>query len=186
MRLFVAVLPPPAVLAELDAAVAPLRARPGMDALRWTTRDGWHLTLAFLGEVSEDRLPALGEALARAAQDHPVHRVRLAGAGHFGERVLWAGLAGETWTLRALARSVGVAAAEVLGVVDAAPDYHPHLTLARTGRQPAPVPLRTAADELTPFHGAEFPVPAIHLMRSDLHAGRARYTRLRSWSLTPG
>ncbi|GAA1980597.1 RNA 2',3'-cyclic phosphodiesterase [Kitasatospora viridis] len=186
MRLFVAVLPPPAVLAELEAAVAPLQALPGADGLRWTDRDGWHLTLAFLGEVPEERLPVLGEALARAALDHPVHRLRLAGGGHFGGRVLWVGMAGETWTLRALARSVAVAVGEVLDEGADAAEFHPHLTLARSGRHPAAGPLHAAAAELVPFHGAEFPVTAVHLVRSDLHAPRARYTSLRSWPLKPG
>ena len=51
MRLFVALAPPPAVLDELEAAAAPLRAQRG--DLRWTGRDAWHVTLAFLGEVEQ-------------------------------------------------------------------------------------------------------------------------------------
>lgn len=81
MRLFVAVLPPSEVLAELDAVVAPLRDLPGAERLRWTAPQGRHLTLAFLGAVDEERLPALEDGLAQAVLGHPVHRLRLAGAG---------------------------------------------------------------------------------------------------------
>ena len=49
MRLFVAVVPPDAALAELEDAVAPLRE--AAPELRWTGAASWHLTLAFLGEV---------------------------------------------------------------------------------------------------------------------------------------
>ena len=47
MRLFVAITPPPRVLDELEARVAPLR--PAWPALRWTGQPAWHVTLAFLG-----------------------------------------------------------------------------------------------------------------------------------------
>jgi 2'-5' RNA ligase len=192
MRLFVAVQPPAGVLDELDGAVAPLRELPGAERLRWTAAPGWHLTLAFLGSVDEERLPALRDGLAQAVLGQPVHRLRLAGGGHFGDRVLWVGLAGETWALRALARSVAAVTGEVLG--EEAPElaeelaYHPHLTLARTGRggyhgAAERKALRVAAERLETFQGAEFTVASVHLMRSELHGGPARYTRLRSWAL---
>ena len=58
MRLFVAVAVPVGAADELDDAVAPLRQScPG---LRWTVRDAWHLTLAFLGEVTEPAWARLG------------------------------------------------------------------------------------------------------------------------------
>jgi 2'-5' RNA ligase len=195
MRLFVAVQPPSEVLAELDAAVAPLRELPGAERLRWTSARGWHLTLAFLGSVDEERLPALQDGLAQAVLGHPVHRLRLAGGGHFGDRVLWVGLAGETWALRGLARSVTTVTGEVLE--EEAPElgeevaFHPHLTLARTGRgghtgAAERKALRVAAERLEGFQSAEFTVADVHLMRSELHGGPARYTRVRSWALHPG
>ncbi|MDH6141296.1 MULTISPECIES: RNA 2',3'-cyclic phosphodiesterase [Kitasatospora] len=194
MRLFVAVLPPSEVLAELDAVVAPLRDLPGAERLRWTAPQGRHLTLAFLGAVDEERLPALEDGLAQAVLGHPVHRLRLAGGGHFHDRVLWVGLAGETWALRGLARSVTTVTGEVLG--EEAPDlgeevaFHPHLTLARTGPRghhdaEERKALRTAAQRLETFKGAEFTVAAVHLMRSEFHGGPAQYTRVRSWALHP-
>ena len=97
MRLFVALAPPPAALDELEAAVAPLRPRgPG---LRWTSRDAWHITLAFLGDVSETAAARLTPRLERAAARHPQFRLAFAGAGAFPSasraRVLWVGLNGD-------------------------------------------------------------------------------------------
>ena len=87
MRAFVALTPPAAALAELEAAVAPLRA--AHPDLRWTPATQWHLTLAFLGEVDERVLPELTERLARAARRHGPLRLALGGGGRFGDRVLW-------------------------------------------------------------------------------------------------
>ena len=59
MRLFAAVLPPEPVLTELGARVDALHRLPGADTLRWTERPGWHLTLAFFGEVTDEVRPGL-------------------------------------------------------------------------------------------------------------------------------
>ncbi|MFE0458984.1 RNA 2',3'-cyclic phosphodiesterase [Kitasatospora sp. NPDC058965] len=179
MRLFVAVTPPAAALAELARAVAPLRAvagAAGPDGLRWTDPAGWHLTLVFLGEVAEERLPALRDGLARAARGHQEHELRLAGGGRFGDRVLWVGLAGQTRALHALALAVAEATGAEAGVAQEG-GYQPHLTLARagtgrshpTGAQRAA--LRAAAERLAAFQGEPYPVTGFELMRSDFGAG---------------
>ena len=111
MRLFVALVPPPAVLGGLDAAVAPLRIlRPG---LRWTTRDAWHITLAFLGETSETAAARLMPRLERAAGRHRPLDLMFAAAGAFPDaaraRVLWCGLRGDHRDVVGLAASVAAA-----------------------------------------------------------------------------
>ena len=69
MRLFVAIGLPPEAASELDEVVAPLR--PNWPDLRWTGRDAWHLTLAFLGEVDETVIARLAVRMERAARRHP-------------------------------------------------------------------------------------------------------------------
>ncbi|MFI9270789.1 RNA 2',3'-cyclic phosphodiesterase [Kitasatospora sp. NPDC052896] len=182
MRLFVAVMPPERALAELAAEVAPLRALPGAAELRWAPVDGWHLTLAFLGEVAEERVPALEDGLAQAAAGYRAHRLRLAGGGRFGDRTLWVGLDGETWALHALARAVTQVAGE-LGCGEGEFSFHPHLTVARSGRHRRRGALREEAAALADFRGAEWEVAEFHLVRSDFTGGRSRYTVLRSWPL---
>ncbi|TGZ09055.1 hypothetical protein E5Z02_17350, partial [Streptomyces rhizosphaericola] len=91
-RLFAAILPPPSAVAELRAAVAPLRTLSGARDLRWTRPEDWHVTLAFYGEVpDEDVRPELEARLGRAAHRTEPIRLRVHGAGHFGGRALWAG-----------------------------------------------------------------------------------------------
>ncbi|WP_449064672.1 RNA 2',3'-cyclic phosphodiesterase [Planomonospora algeriensis] len=96
MRLFVALLPPRPVRDELARALAPHHGH--WPQLRWTDPDNWHLTLAFLGEVAEELLPALQTRLARAASRYEPMALAFAGAGAFPSarrsRVFWAGLHG--------------------------------------------------------------------------------------------
>jgi 2'-5' RNA ligase len=165
VRAFVALIPPAEVLAELEAAVAPLRAaRPD---LRWTPAAQWHLTLAFLGEIDEAVLPGLSERLSRAARRHPPPSLALAGGGRFGDRVLWTRVHGETDGVRRLAASVDAAARRCRIAVDDRP-YRPHLTLAR-GRDGTD--LRPAVAVLAGFAGSPWTADALHLVRSRLGAG---------------
>ncbi|MGH3404855.1 MAG: RNA 2',3'-cyclic phosphodiesterase, partial [Streptosporangiaceae bacterium] len=81
MRLFVAIVPPPAVTAELEARTAPLR--PAWPDLRWTGPEAWHVTLAFLGEVREEVVPELSTRLERAARRHQAQPLAVRGGGAF-------------------------------------------------------------------------------------------------------
>jgi RNA 2',3'-cyclic 3'-phosphodiesterase len=182
MRLFVAIMPPPAALDELAAAVEPLRAaRP---ELRWTTAQDWHLTLAFLGEVTETVLPELGRRLERAAARHLAQELAIRGGGAFPgrarARVLWAGiqagsgLAPLAATVAAGARRAGAPAP------DEGRKYRAHLTLARC-REPVSVVAETTA--LGGLAGTPWTATEIRLIRSNLSRKPSRYEELGAWPL---
>ncbi|MEU1277272.1 RNA 2',3'-cyclic phosphodiesterase [Streptomyces sp. NPDC005805] len=185
MRLFAAVLPPPAVADELAEALVPLHALPGADGLRWTERAGWHLTLAFLGEVEDALLPELAERLGRAAHRTPPFPLRLHRGGRFGRRALWTGAAGGVDELRRLAERAG-AAARRAGVDMGGPErFTAHLTLARAR---ADLDLRPYAEALAGFEGTPWQVDRMALVRSHPPAGgvpgeRPRYEVADSWPL---
>lgn len=182
MRLFVAVWPPPGVVDELRAALAEVSA--AARQLRWTLPQQWHLTLAFLGEVADDRRPDLERRLARvAARHHPV-ALRLSGAGQFGDRVLVAKLAGDLPAIKRLAASAG-AAARRAGIPVPDRPYRPHLTLARTGTAGAGE-LRPLAAQLAAFDSAPWTATELDLVHSRLGRGpgrRAEYQTVASWPL---
>lgn len=131
MRLFAAVLPPPEAVEELARAVDRLRGLRGADGLRWTGRDGWHFTLAFMGEVEDGLLPELTERLERAARRTEPFPLRIHGGGHFDGRFLWAGAAGGTGELRRLAERADAAARRAGVPMEEHRHYQAHLTLAR-------------------------------------------------------
>jgi RNA 2',3'-cyclic 3'-phosphodiesterase len=184
MRLFVAIAPPPAALDELDVLAAPLRA--ARQDLRWTSREAWHVTLAFLGQVDEPAVARLLPRLERAAQRHHVFRLAFSGAGAFPSatraNVLWGGLSGDRGALARLAQSVAAGASRAgAPPPDKGRRFQPHLTLARC-RMPADVTGLVAA--LAPHHGPPWAADRIHLIRSHLAGtGPPRYTTLASWPL---
>ncbi|MEO3923969.1 2'-5' RNA ligase family protein [Micromonosporaceae bacterium B7E4] len=83
MRLFVAVYPPPEALDDIVAQTHRLRIGAAADTginVRLTARSTLHVTVAFLGEVPDDRLHTVEEALSRAVElwHHPPARRRRA------------------------------------------------------------------------------------------------------------
>lgn len=162
MRLFVALVPPPEAVAHLGVTVVAVSA--AHPDLRWIPPERWHLTLAFLGEVEDRRLPDLVKRLGRAASRHPVLRLRFAGGGRFGRQVLWAGVQGDVPALGRLAGSVTAAARRTGLDVDERP-YRPHLTLARTR---TPADLRPLLPALAAYDGPEWTAEQVQLVRSRL------------------
>ena len=184
MRLFVAIAPPPAVLDELDALAAPLRT--ARQDLRWTSREAWHVTLAFLGHVNSSAAARLLPRLERAAQRHRRFRLAFSGAGAFPAQaranVLWSGLSGDRGALARLAQAVAAGASRAgAPPPDQGRRFQPHLTLARC-RLPADVTEVVAA--LAGYQGQPWTADRIHLVRSQLGATQPpRYATLASWPL---
>src|SRR5207245_3436779 len=85
-RLFVAAIPPVAVLDQVAALP-----RPEVEGLRWTTRDQWHVTLRFLGRVAD--VDAVRAALELVSLSRCEARLG-PGVGRFGRRVLHVAVTG--------------------------------------------------------------------------------------------
>lgn len=183
MRVFVALVPSPEALDALEAAVAPFRA--DRDDLRWTRREAWHVTLAFLGEVSELKLGRLAPRLERGARRHRTFELSLAGAGAFPAprraRVLWGGLEGDRKALGDLAATVSAAARRAHALPpDAGRKFRPHVTLGRC-REAADV--SPVVEGLSGFRSAPWTASEILLIRSRLQ-GSPRYETIGSWPLS--
>ncbi len=160
-----------------------VRRLPDADRLRWADQQGWHLTMAFYGEVDEVVLPELSARLGRAAARHQPPTVRLAGGGRFGDRALWVGMSEGRPELERLAASA-TAAGRRVGIPMEGRPFHGHLTLART-RNTAATRLRPFADALASFQGTSWVVTSLLLMRSDPgEVGQPpRYSPVGQWPL---
>jgi RNA 2',3'-cyclic 3'-phosphodiesterase len=165
MRLFVAVHPSPEVLDAIDALP-----RTNNAPVRWTTRDQWHVTLCFFGDVDSPVL--IVDALRDALRDVGPVRVTVGPrAGRFGRQIVHLPVHG----LEALAATV-VAATRSFGAPPDGRAFRGHLTLARTrGRR-----IDTSALDLA----GEWTVAAVDLVRSHLGPHGARYETLERFGLS--
>jgi 2'-5' RNA ligase len=156
VRLFVAVMPPGDVLDRLAALRRP--ERPGV---RWTRRDQWHVTLAFLGEVAD---PGPVVAALDVAPLAPATAVLGPAVAALGRRVVCVPVGG----LGDLAGAVRHAVAP--GERDDRP-FRGHVTLARVQRV-------RIGDLVGEPMGGRFAVGDVRLVRSHLGAGGPRYENL--------
>ena len=148
MRLFVALRPPAAAVADLRAQLP-----------RWPSEpERWHLTLAFLGDVVD---PApVDQQLATRLAGTPAFDLRLEGSGTFGRNgPVWVGVAGDLPALHDLAAEVRDAVTDA-GVLLERRAYRPHLTVGKRGH---PSPARLAG-----YRGPSWRAHEVELVRSDL------------------
>jgi 2'-5' RNA ligase len=173
MRLFVAAWPDDETRRRLSGLELELGRSKG---LRFVGGSRWHVTLRFLGEVHEDAVGPLGEALVTTAAEHrgPVECRLGPGTGWFtGVRVLYLPAAG----LDGLAAAVHAATIPLVPEpANPEPEFNGHLTLARSkGRRLSVAALGEMAG--VPFE-ASFPVPALDLVSSQPSPEGHVYTTL--------
>ncbi|MGB7124257.1 MAG: RNA 2',3'-cyclic phosphodiesterase [Thermoplasmata archaeon] len=138
-----------------------------------------HLTLRFLGEVGDDRLPPISDALAGAARGQPPFDVTLDGVGAFPSRndprVVWVGATAGREALVALAGRISDRLAAI-GVPPDARGFFPHVTLFRVrsatdrqwarrllaGTDPGPPALRVRVAEVALKESHRSPDGPVH------------------------
>ncbi len=178
-RLFVAAELDDAARAACADFAARLRARrwPG----RWVAPENYHLTVAFLGGVDEERVPAVGAALRALAPARRGFALALDAVGAFPSprrpRVAWAGPHAPPPDFAALCGAVRAALSGLGFAFDERAD--PHVTLARAdGRTPLPT--------LAPPAPTVLRVDRLTLFESVTAPEGARYTPLERYELASG
>ena len=186
MRLFLAVNLPDTTRRAVQDATATLRQ--SAPSVRWVPADSYHITLKFLGEVPEPRLPELRAALSQVAARSLGFTIALRTIGAFPNfrrpRVFWIGAANAEPLVR-VQKGVDEIYAP-LGFPTEAREFHPHLTL---GRVSTPLSTAEAAAAERAGNTVEYEenvaVRSIELMQSRLSPKGARYEAVYSVQL-PG
>ncbi|UTJ46720.1 RNA 2',3'-cyclic phosphodiesterase [Atlantibacter subterranea] len=132
-----------------------------------------HLTLAFLGEISDQKQQTLMTLAGRIQQ--PAFTLTLDDAGHWPRsRVVWLGSRQPPRGLLQLANLLRAQAARS-GCYQSPQPFHPHVTLLRNAAHQVAIPAPG-------FHWT-FPVTEFVLYSSQFSQGRTQYQPLARWSL---
>ncbi|WP_045218835.1 RNA 2',3'-cyclic phosphodiesterase [Desulfonatronum thioautotrophicum] len=170
----------------------------------WTRPENWHLTLKFLGELSQDQAKRLGDGLLQAMSIPAVGEsfvVQGRGGGFFPDlrrpRILWVGLGKGARKVGHLAFRVENSCAEMGFSRDHRP-FLAHLTVARIKRQAKSrgTPYSHAQDTrhqstwtevlhaLDSISWPEIVIDRMVLWESRLTPEGPTYRQLREWGLT--
>jgi 2'-5' RNA ligase len=175
MRAFVAIQLPEGLQSEMARRIGGARAR--LPAARWVRPENCHVTLFFLGEVSEGQVEEIHRRLRPVFSSRSRFDLQLADGGTFPPgrpaRVVWIGIR-DGGTLGALQAAVSEACREVVGGKEP-PSFHPHVTAARCRRPWREGDIEVWQRALTGDLGVPFQVTEGVLMRSRLERTGARY-----------
>ena len=176
MRLFTGIDLPEEVRDRLERLLTHLRP---LAHLKWSPIYNLHLTLKFIGEWPEQKLPELQAALGSIAPRAPIP-AGIKGLGFFPNprhpRVFWAGVeCGDD--LAALVRDTE-AALEPLGIAKEDRVFSAHLTLARI-KEAAPLDaLRNVLSQMESLEFSSFSMDRFYLYRSQPGSAGSIYTKL--------
>lgn len=148
--------------------------------ISWVKPENIHLTVKFLGDVEERRIPDIFAALEKAADGIRPFTLRAAGVGTFPKgtapRVLWVGINGCP-ELKKLHSGIEEAL-KALGFPEEERDFSPHLTLCRIKTPPAGRALM-AAQNIRPDINMDFMASSFVLFKSELSPTGAKYVELK-------
>ncbi len=170
MRVFVSI-PVPDV-APLEGVLADLR---GMDGVRTVPEGQMHITMKFIGDVDDRKVPRIVEAVRRASEGVPPFEIALSRAGAFprerSARVAWVG-AEPTGTLKRIADGIGE---NLVGIDYDRKPFKSHVTV---GRCSFPKDLTAFAERHRDEEFMRFECREVLIMRSELGRSGAKHTVL--------
>jgi 2'-5' RNA ligase len=182
MRLFTAVQLPAATQSHLAGVIESLRPHPRLkDVASFVSAHTLHVTLKFIGDVDEDRVPLLIESfrtLTVPAMPFNLERF-LVLPGQGPARVLAVNVTRDLAPITSLFTQVE-AACQPLGVSREAREYKPHLTLARFRRPSNRLTAMTLVRMIDPglLPAPSFTATSFTLFRSELAPTGAIHTPL--------
>ena len=180
VRSFVAVSISEGTRQQIAYLLGVLRREPGVP-VRWVGPELMHLTLAFLGEVSQDFLESAKVRLVEVGQQHKVFTAQLKGLGAFPcparARVVWIGTEQGKDEVCALQADV-VKALRSVGYQPEKRPFSPHLTIGRVR-----IPDNVSQAVAVRFESEPFAIERVVLFRSVLEPGGPAYSRLAEFPL---
>lgn len=183
IRSFIAIDLPEEFHDEINRVTNELR--PAGGHVKWVRPENVHLTLKFLGDVPEDKIEPIGEAVAGASAGRGLVNLVSSGIGVFPNRskprVIWLGLTGDLDRLTGLQQDVENSVTP-FGFFPEKRAFKPHLTLGRVKSPKGKGGLMNALEKVRPKE-IMFSASELVLFKSDLRPGGAVYTPLKRMPL---
>lgn len=156
------------------------------DRITWVDEQNLHMTLKFIGDTPEDKIPLIHETLQGVAVQHTTFEAAIKGAGIFGSeykpRVLWFGV-GDSWNkVSGLATDI-IGALEEAGWENDRQNFVPHLTIGRIKYIRQRKKLSEKVAKLQEQHFQDIQIDAFHLIESRLTQDGPTYHILHSYPL---
>ncbi len=153
----------------------------GDGSFKWITRQGMHITLKFLGEISESQKSEVERVLDKVTNKHSSFLLQFIGSGTFPQnsknpRVLWIGL-NKNEALEKLHTDIEEEIAELGFPKDNRP-FHPHLTLCRVKKKSQLHTVLTWHQQHRREHFGDIIVKKVIYYRSILKPTGAKYSVL--------
>jgi 2'-5' RNA ligase len=144
-------------------------------AVRWVAPENIHLTLRFLGDTAEDKLPLIAAGLDNISQNFQPFTLYLNELGCYPNRkrprVIWVGLTGDLEVLNKLQSRIEQII-QTLGWPGEGRPFQAHLTIGRVKDQSQARNL----DWVQQLEKKEIPVSAVNLIESQLRPSGPVYT----------
>ena len=186
IRAFLAIEPPEEILQAVVRLHEKLR-REISGRVSWTRTGGQHLTLKFFGDISEEDVVEISQAVQnRTAADWSIN-LQVEKLGVFPDsrrpRILWCGTSGDVEKLVHLQKQLDSDFATIGFPAEERP-FRAHLTLARIKDPRDVAGVNEALTRHAAFSAGKFPVRELILFRSKLSGQGAIYTRLATFPLS--
>lgn len=190
IRAFIAIEIPESIQKAIEKETLSLRKAADSSLVRWVPSANVHLTLKFLGDVSESNLQFIKQMLTQECAQHPALDMQIGKLGSFPTskrpRVIWVGIHAPA-ELGKIQQAIDSASSR-LGYTKEERDFSPHLTIGRVKPNLSAIDVQKIRTALESNHVSMLgsaKIDAIHLYKSDLQPGGSVYTRLFSAQLKP-
>ena len=156
--------------------------------ITWGKSENLHLTLKFLGDTPESKIPELQQVVTKAVKGIEPFVINLRGFGVFPDkrapRTLWTGIEGDLEVLLDLTRKIEIEVNQ-LGFPPEGKPFRPHLTLARIKKNQRATgkAIEKASMLADPFIFGSLLVEQVTLFKSELRPTGSVYTKLWAVSL---
>lgn len=151
----------------------------------WVSRENFHLTLKFLGEIDERHIKMIDKLLKDISEANPPLTINLNKLGYFNRKnneygVIWSGLGGDIDRLGYIYNLIEEEMGQ-MGFYKERRKFSPHITLARRFR--ANLDFHKIREDIRVYLGNNYVLENLVLMKSEVIMNKRIYTPVVSYNL---